>query len=52
MYSIKLFASMLVKHLTYIFIFCFKSQNVKRMKLEILNKNFFTDFKIWSEHLY
>jgi len=52
MYSIKQFINMLVKRLTYIFIFCFKSQDVKRMKLEILNKNVFTDFKILSEHLY
>jgi len=40
MYSIKQFTNMLVKRLTYIFVFCFKSQNVKRMKLEILNKIF------------
>jgi len=52
MYSKKQFANMLVKRLTYIIVFCFKSQNVKRMKLEILNKIFFTDFKILSEHLY
>jgi len=43
MYSIKQFANMLVKRLKrriYIIVFCFKSQNVKRMKLEILNKIF------------
>jgi len=43
MYSIKQFANMLVKQLkrlTYISVSCFKSQNVKRMKLEILNKIF------------
>lgn len=43
MYSIKQFANMLVKQLkrlTYIIVFCFRSQNVKRMKLEILNTIF------------
>jgi len=43
MYSIKQFANMLVKRLkrlTYILVSSFISQNVKRMKLEILNKIF------------